>query len=89
MKDDYIGIGLVVDIEDDVDMKFDVDVEVEVEVEVDDEIAGMYALRYRLAAAVWIARDGVELSRVEQCRSDDDDICDRVLTMQSPPSSSS
>ena len=64
VKDDYIGIGLVVDIEDDVDMKFDVDVEVEVEV--DDEIAGMYALRYRLAAAVWIARDGVELSRVEQ-----------------------
>ncbi len=111
VEDDYIGIGFAVDGEVDieVDKKFDVDNEVEVEVdmtfdvsvEVDDVVAGMYALRYRVAA-VWIARDRTEQSRAEQSRAeqsraeqsraeqsnaDDDDICSRMLTIQSPSSS--
>ncbi len=52
---------------------FDVEVDDEVEVdkkfddtvEVDDEVAGMYALRYRLAA-VWIARDRAELRNADR-----------------------
>ena len=36
----------------------------DVSVEVDDEVAGMYALRYRVAA-VWIAQDSAEQCRAE------------------------
>ena len=64
-----------------------------VSVEVDDVVAGMYALRYKVAA-VWIAQNSAEQckaeqSRAEQSSADDNDICSRVLTMQSPSSSSS
>ncbi len=57
VEDDDYSNGFVVD--DEVEVK--VDMTFDVTVEVDDEVAGMYALGYRVAV-VWIARDRTEQS---------------------------